>query len=179
MLKVLGIVAGVIVVAVLVVLAIAAGKPSTFQVSRTTLIRAPAEKIFPLIDDLHAWRSWSPYEDKDPNLQRTYAGPEAGVGAHYGWVGDAKKVGTGSMQIIESIPPSKVKLKLDFLVPFEGHNTAEFTLEPEGDATRVTWAMSGPSPLMSKVMGLFFNMDAMIGDDFAVGLARLKAAAEG
>ena len=82
------------------------------------------------------------------------------------------------MEITQSVPSTLVRFKLDFLVPFEGHNTALFTLEPQGDATRVTWAMDGPSPLITKIMGLFFNMDEMIGGDFAKGLEKLKTVAE-
>jgi hypothetical protein len=50
--------------------------------------------------------------------------------------------------------------------------------EPEGAATRVTWTMEGKSPYISKLMGLFFNMDKMIGKDFENGLANMKATAE-
>jgi hypothetical protein len=62
--------------------------------------------------------------------------------------------------------------------PIEGHNIAEFTLEPDGDATRLTWVMYGPSPYIGKVMSVFLNMDRMIGTDFEAGLANLKTATE-
>ena len=108
-------------------------------------------------------------------------GQPQGVGAVYGWAGN-KKVGTGRMEILQSSEPSKVIIKLDFFTPFEGHNTAEFTLQPEGDDTRVTWAMFGPdmcpNPLMKFFMGLFFNMEKVVGGQFEDGLAKLKAAAE-
>ncbi len=179
MLKILLIILAVVAVAIAAVLAVAASRPDSFRVSRSIVIQAPPEKIFPRIDTFSAWRAWSPYEDKDPAMQRTYSGPAAGVGAHYAWTGDPKKVGSGSMTIVESTPASKVKMKLDFLVPFEGHNTAEFTLEPTGvGATRLTWAMYGPAPFMSKLMGMVFNMDKMVGGDFEVGLQRLKIQSE-
>jgi uncharacterized protein YndB with AHSA1/START domain len=82
------------------------------------------------------------------------------------------------METLESVPPSKVVIKLDFMKPFEAHNTAEFTLTPAGDGTTVTWAMYGPQPYVSKVMGTVFNMDKMIGRDFETGLANLKVLAE-
>lgn len=180
MLKILGVIAGVIVVAVLGVVAFAATRPDTFRVERSIVIAAPAEKIFPLIDNFAAWKSWSPYETKDPAMKRTYSGPAQGLGARYAWDGDPKAVGSGSMEVVESTAPSKVVLKLDFLVPFEAHNTGLFTLEPAaGGATKVTWAMEGRQPLMGKVMCLFFDMDKMVGGDFAAGLAKLKAAVEG
>ena len=82
------------------------------------------------------------------------------------------------MEIIESIPASKITIKLDFLKPFEAHNTAEFTLEARGDMTQVTWAMFGPSPYLSKLITIFCSMDKMVGKDFEAGLANLKAIAE-
>ena len=107
-------------------------------------------------------------------MQRTYSGAAQGVGAAYAWQGNSK-VGAGRMEITQSSLPNKISIKLDFIKPFEGHNTAEFSLQPEGDATRVTWVMHGPSPYISKLMGVFVSMDSMIGKDFAAGLAKLKA----
>ncbi len=167
----------VIVVVIAGVLIFAATKPDSFRVERSTTIKAPPDKIFALINDLDSWRSWSPYETKDPNMKRTYGSTTAGKGAVYEWDGD-KNVGQGRMEIIESTPPSKVGIKLDFFKPFEAHNTAEFTMEPQGDSTKVTWAISGPMPYVSKLMCVFFSMDNMIGKDFEVGLATLKSVAE-
>jgi carbon monoxide dehydrogenase subunit G len=82
------------------------------------------------------------------------------------------------MEIVDTSPPSKITIKLDFIKPFEGHNTAEFTLEPKGDSTNVTWTMYGPSVYIAKVMGVFVSMDKMIGKDFETGLANLKSVAE-
>ena len=82
------------------------------------------------------------------------------------------------MEITESSPPSKVTIKLDFVKPIEGHNTAEFTLEPKGDSTNVTWAMYGPSPYSAKLIGVFVSIDYMIGKELETGLANLKTVAE-
>jgi len=82
------------------------------------------------------------------------------------------------MEIAESVPPSRVRIKLDFVKPFEAHNIVDFTLEPKGDATNVTWAIHGPSPYISKLIGVFISMDSMIGKDFEAGLASLKTVAE-
>ena len=112
-----------------------------------------------------------------PNMKGSYRGPQSGPGAHFDFEGN-KDVGRGSIEIIDSQPPQKVTMKLDMIEPFEGHNIGEFTLAPRGDTTDVTWAMHGPAPFMAKLMGLFFNMDRMIGRDFEAGLANLKAAAE-
>ncbi|WP_295637703.1 SRPBCC family protein [uncultured Methylibium sp.] len=170
--------AAVVVVALLAALLIvAATRPDSFRVQRSLTIQAPPEKIFPLIDDLKGFASWSPYEKKDPAMKRSFAGPAAGPGATYAWDGN-KDIGQGSLAITESQSPSRVLMRLDFLRPFEAHNFAEFTLVPRGSATEVTWAMYGPSPYISKVMGLVFDFDTMVGKDFEAGLADLKAAAE-
>ncbi len=177
MLKTFAYIAVAIVVVVAGILIYAATRPDTFRVQRTATIKAPPEKIFALINDLRSWSLWSPYEKKDPAMKRTFSGAASGKGAIYEWDGD-KNVGKGRMEITEATPPAKILIKLDFISPFEGHNTAEFTMEPRSDGTVVTWAMYGSASLMMKVMGLFMNMDNMIGNDFAAGLANLKATAE-
>ena len=177
MLKLLGWIAAVIVVVVAGVLIYAATQPDSFRVQRSASIKAPPDKVFAMINDLKAWAGWSPYEKKDPAMKRTFGAITAGKGATYAWQGDSN-VGEGRMEIVESAPPNKVVIKLDFLKPFEAHNTAEFTLEPKGEGTLVTWAIYGPSAYVTKVMGLLFNIDTMIGRDFEAGLADLKTAAE-
>jgi uncharacterized protein YndB with AHSA1/START domain len=166
-----------IAVALVVVLALAATQPDTFRVQRATAIKAPPEKIFPLINDFHAWGAWSPYEKKDPDMKRTLSGAPAGKGAIYEWDGDSN-VGAGRMEITESSPSSKIALNLDMMKPLTAHNVVDFTLEPEGDATTVTWSMKGEAPYFAKIIHLFLDMDAMVGADFEAGLANLKALAE-
>jgi K+-transporting ATPase KdpF subunit len=155
----------------------AATRPDTFRVERTATIKAPPERIFPLINDFQRWGAWSPFEKKDPAMKRTLSGAPSGSGAVYEWDGN-KEIGQGRMEIVESLPPSRVTLKLDFTRPFKAHNIVDFTLEPRGDSTQVTWAIHGPSPFISKVMGIVFNMDKMIGKDFEAGLAALKTVSE-
>ena len=177
MLEVIAIIAVVLAIAIAVVLILAATKPDSFSVTRAIDITAPAERIFPLINDFHQWVAWSPWENKDPALKRSYDGPASGKGAVYGWDGN-KNVGSGRMEILEASAPSKILIKLDFLKPFEAHNTAEFTMLPQGAGTRLTWVMRGPAPFMSKLMQVFMNLDQMIGKDFEIGLANLKKLAE-
>ena len=175
--KTLAIIAIIIAVVVIAVLILAAMKPDTFRVVRSTTIKAPPERIFPLIADFRNWSAWSPWEKMDPALKRTYSGAAEGKGAVYEWEGN-KKVGKGRMEIIDAPPSEKVAIKLDFLKPFEAHNTAEFTLQPRGETTDVTWVMHGPNLFIGKVMSVFISMDRMVGKDFEAGLANLKAAAE-
>jgi len=171
----------IVAIAVVVVLAgiliYAATRPDSFRIERSAVIKAPPEKIFARVNELKAWTAWSPWEKIDPALKRTYSGPQSGKGAAYAWEGN-RDVGSGRMEITDAVPASKITIKLDFLKPFEAHNTAEFTITRQGDATSVNWAMYGPSPYVSKLMGLFFNMDRMVGGMFEQGLANLKSTTE-
>jgi uncharacterized protein YndB with AHSA1/START domain len=177
MLETVAIIAVVLAIAIAIVLFLASTKPDTFSVQRAATMKAPPETIFALINDFHQWGKWSPWEHKDPAMQRTFSGAQSGKGSVYAWDGN-KNVGSGRMEILEASAPSKIVIKLDFFKPFEGHNTAEFTMLPQGDATNLTWLMHGPAPFMSRLMQVFMNMDRMIGKDFETGLANLKKATE-
>jgi len=177
MFEVIVTIAVILAIAIAVVLILAATKPDTLRVQRSVRIKAPPEGIFPLISDFHQWRNWSPYEQKDPAMKRTYSGAERGKGAVYAWDGD-KNVGSGRMEILDVSAPSKIVIKLDFFKPFEGHNTAEFTMLPQGDGTHVTWLMHGPANFMSRLIQVFMNLDNLIGKDFEAGLANLKTITE-
>jgi len=180
MLRIIGIAVLVVVVAVAGLLIYAATRPDDFRVERSIAVKAPPDKVMALVGDLRGWTAWSPYEKKDPAMKRAYSGAAAGKGAAYEWDGN-KEVGHGRMEILEATP-SKVVIKLDFITPFEAHNIAEFTAQPQGDGkgdnTNVTWAMYGPSPFIAKVMQTVINMDRMVGKDFEAGLQNLKAVAE-
>jgi uncharacterized protein YndB with AHSA1/START domain len=177
MFEIIAIIAVVLAIAIAVVLVLAAAKPNTFSVQRGATMKAPPEKIFSLINDFHQWGKWSPWENRDPAMTRSFSGAESGRGAVYAWEGN-KNVGSGRMEILDASTPSKITIKLDFLKPFEAHNTAEFTMLPQGDATSVNWVMHGPAPFLSKMMQVFMSMDKMIGKDFEAGLANLKGIAE-
>ncbi|MDH3306083.1 MAG: SRPBCC family protein [Acidimicrobiia bacterium] len=149
----------------------------TYTVQRSVSIDAPAASIYPHLIDFHRWTAWSPWEDLDPNLQRTYSGPDAGPGAIYTWSGN-RKAGEGRMEVTEAAEPAKVVVAVDFLKPFKSSSITTIEMNENGEATEVTWTMSGPKTLMTRVMGIFTSMDKMIGPDFEKGLTRLKAVAE-
>jgi hypothetical protein len=171
------IIAIVIVAAILAVLGYAATLPDTFRFERSTNIKASPEKIFPFLNDFQKSMMWSPYEKKDPAMKRAFSGAPSGKGSVYAFEGN-KEIGTGRIEIIESVPSQKVALRLDMIKPFEGSNIIEYTLEPQGDATKVTWSMQGTSPYIAKVVCMFLNMEKMVGTDFEAGLASLKTIAE-
>jgi uncharacterized protein YndB with AHSA1/START domain len=165
-------------VAVLALLAFASTRPDVFRVERRLRIAAPAEQLWPLVGELRGFNRWNPYERKDPLIKGQYAGAASGVGSRYAW--ESGKVGTGSLEITGQQPGHAVQMTLDFVKPFEAHNQAEFTLQPTPDgATEVSWRMHGPANLMSKLMGVFMDMDTMVGRDFEDGLQNLRPIAEG
>lgn len=166
-----------IILGVAAILILANTKPDSFRVERSITILASPDKIFAFINDFHRWSAWSPWEKLDPAMRRTFGGEAEGPGAIYEWDGN-KQVGQGRMEIAEAVPPDRLVIQLDFIRPFEGHNIAEFTLQQLGTSTRLTWAMHGPSPFISKIMQVFVSLDRMIGKDFETGLANLKAVAE-
>jgi len=169
------IIAGLIAAAIIVILIIAAMKPSHFAIQRTGRIGAAPEKVFPLINDVHEFIKWSPFE-KDPNMKRTFRGPSAGVGMIYEFDGN-RHVGAGSVEVTESIPQSKIVMKLNMDRPFTARNIVTFTLVPANGSTDVTWHMAGPQPFMAKVMSTVINCDKMVGGEFEKGLTSLNALA--
>ena len=171
MLSAVAIGAGILVAALL---GFAATRPDTFHVQRSRNIQAPPEKIFALIQDFRQWPVWSPYEKLDPAMKRKYSGPPSGRGAVYQWAGNSK-AGEGRAEITDTSAPDSVAIKLDFLKPFEGHNTVEFTLAPHGDSTTVTWSMYGPQKYLVKLISIFCSMDRMMGREFEAGLANMES----
>ena len=150
---------------------------SRFDIARSTTIQAAPAGVHALVNDFLKWPAWSPWEDVDPSLQRTYAGPDSGVGAHYAWSGN-RRAGSGSMEITSSTPEA-IDLRLSFLKPWKATNDVTFTFVPVGDGTQVTWRMTGEQKGVAAVLGKVVSMDRLLGKDFEKGLSRLKATAEG
>lgn len=165
---------GVIVVVLVIVVAL---RPGDFRVVRSSTISAPPAVVFAQVNDLHKFQKWSPWAKLDPAAKTTFDGPPAGRGAAFAWAGNSK-VGEGRMTIVESRPNEAIRFRLDFLKPFAGTSSAEFTFKPEGNQTAVTWSMAGRHHFMVKAIGLFMNMDSMIGGMFEQGLASLNAVAQ-
>ena len=159
------------------VLVYAATLPIEFRVARTATIASTPEKIFPLINDLQSFNQWNPFAKQDPTMTITYSGPASGPGAADAWDSEGRG-GKGSVQITDSAPLSRVTMALHMEKPMEGRNTVVFALRANGNATDVTWSMTGKYAYIAKVMGVIFNMDKMIGGEFETGLADLGALAQ-
>lgn len=172
----LAIILSLLALLVAAVLIYAATRPDTLRVERSLLIQAPAETILAHVNDFHRWRDWSPYEKLEPDLRREIGGAASGVGATYAWLGQGK-AGAGRMEITDT-RPDRTTIQLDFSKPFVSRNIAEFATIAHAGGTRLTWSMQGPAAYMTKLMGVFFDMDRMIGRDFETGLAALKTLSE-
>jgi len=158
-------------------LTVVATRPNTLHVDRKQVLAAPPAVVFALVNDFQKWAAWSPWEKLDPSMQKKYEGAPSGVGASYYWLGN-DKVGEGRMTILESVPGERIRIKLEFIKPWEGTNATTFTFAPRGEETEVTWAMDGPATFMTKLFSLVADMDGMIGKDFEKGLGQMKAVAE-
>ena len=148
---------------------------STYEVRRSAVIPASAEEIFPLVNSFHEWTAWSPWENVDPGMSRRYFGADAGVGAGYEWSSN-RKAGSGTMEIVESVPAREVKVRLQFTKPFKALNPTSFTFTPAQGGTEVTWRMTGENKGPAKLFALFMNMDKLVGADFERGLKSLASA---
>lgn len=174
MLRRIGIALGVAVVGLL---AFIVSRPAAFRVERAAQLGAPPGVVFGLINDLHRWALWSPWEKMDPSSQKTFSGSPAGAGAIYDWAGN-DKVGEGRMTILSATPKERVQLKLEFLKPFQATNDVQFLLKPTEGGTQVRWVMTGENGFLGKAISVFMDMDKMVGKDFEAGLAELRRVAE-
>lgn len=166
-----------LIVAVAGLMAYAATRPDTYEVSRSIEVAAPPARVHALVNDFHHFPQWSPWQKLDPAMQTTFDGAAAGVGAKYAWQGN-KEVGKGRMAIVESIPARKVGMDLEFIEPFASKARTDIDIEPAGSGAKVTWSMRGENTFISKLMSVFVSMDKMIGKDFEEGLANLKRLSE-
>ena len=154
-----------------------ARQPATLRVERAVRIEAPADAVYPLVEDFRQWTRWSPYENVDPEMTRNYSGAKRGVNSVYEWSGNGR-AGAGRIEIVNSTPNRSITLELHFLRPFEGHKTADFTFSEADGITFVTWAMYGEQQTICKFMGSIIPMERMIGGEFEKGLKALKAISE-
>ena len=160
-----------LVVLALVFVAVAFALPNQITVSRSVVINAPEAVVFPYLNNLHAFKDWSPWAERDPNVRVSYSGPETGKGASLSWASEQASVGRGSLQIAESDPNRRIDLAVDYN-GLEG--TAFYTIAPSGSGSKVTWGFgheTGTSPI-KRWRGLM--LDGFVGSEYQVGLENLK-----
>ncbi|ARC56686.1 hypothetical protein AS850_06310 [Frondihabitans sp. 762G35] len=146
-------------------------------VERSTVIAAPAASILPHLTDFSKWTAWSPWEGQDPEMKRSYAGTPGATGSTYAWNGN-RKAGAGTMAVTH-VDPHALDVDLHFTRPFKSTSAIRFDLEEADGSTTVVWSMRSPKTVQSRVMGVFLNMDTLIGTDFEKGLAKFKTVVEG
>ena len=161
---------------VILILIVAAMRPSESNVTRSVSIDAPPSLVFGYLADLEKFQEWSPWAKVDPTIKTQLEGPPDAVGSVYSWQAD--KLGVGSMTLTGKRPPDEVTYRLEFKKPFEATNQVTFTTKPIGNGTSVIWQMTGKNSYLFKVMGLFCNFEEMCGKDFDKGLADLKKISE-
>lgn len=164
----------VVLVVAATLIAMVAARPAGFRVTRTASVGGPSAEVFAQVNELHNWEAWSPWAELDPAAMTVYDGPPGGVGAGFGWAGNAR-IGEGHITITESRPNELVRFRLDFEKPFKATHDAEFSFQPDGGQTVVTWTMSGRCNFIARAIGLFINCDKMVGRQFEKGLANLDA----
>jgi hypothetical protein len=152
-------------------------QPDHFRIERRTTVNAPPQAVFAQVNEFRKWDNWSPWAKLDPNSKVAFEGPQVGQGAVFKWRGN-DKVGEGKMTLVESKPAALVRIEVEFVKPFEGSSTSEFTFRPQGGGTEVVWVSYGPMNFISKAMCLIMNMEKMLGPDMEKGLVQMKAVAE-
>ena len=125
------------------------------------------------LNSLEKWKAWSPWIARDPSIQNTYSGPTSGVGATVSWTSESSGEGTQTITLSER--PTRIETALDF--GEMGQPNADWTFEPTGEGTKVTWGLTGEAK--GPLGGYFAAMiDGMLGADYEDGLARLKDVVE-
>jgi hypothetical protein len=165
----------------ILVLAAAATRPAAYRVERKLEVATSPDFVFYEINDLRRFAGilvlfGTPLDKSDPDLQKTVTGPEYGVGQSYAWKG--KEAGKGKMTIEESVPAERVGIRLVFEEPMASTSLCALTIAGTPTGSVVTWTMTGEHNFLGKVLGMFMNMDKMLGADLEKGLALLKTAAE-
>ncbi|MBS1960638.1 MAG: SRPBCC family protein [Bdellovibrionales bacterium] len=152
-------------------------KPSHFEVAREVRIASPVARIFPYLNNTALSNQWSPWTAMDPQAKMKISGPAEGVGSKLSWT-DGKRLGTGSATIVESVPGERVRIKLEYVKPFEMSQDAYYFVKSEGATTTVTWKVEGKNTFLGRLMCTFMDMDKEIGGTFTKGLTDLKTLVE-
>jgi uncharacterized protein YndB with AHSA1/START domain len=168
---------GVVLLIVVGVVGVIAMQPAEYRVTRSTVVDVPPDQLFRQVNDFRQWEEWTPWAALDPDAKVSFEGAESGEGAVFRWSGNAE-IGEGSMTILESQPPERILIKFDMVRPFPDTSTTEFTFQPQGKGTAVSWSMYGENNFAEKAACLFMDLDSILGSQFEQGLARMKSAAE-
>ena len=136
------------------------------HISRSKIINAPAEKVFPPIANLAEWEAWSPWMIMEPEAVVTVADDKQS----YGWKGE--RVGEGHMAITDQVENKSARYDLTFLKPFKSTAKVGMDLSEVDGGTQVTWTMDSQLPFFMFFMKRM--METFVGMDYDRGLNLLK-----
>ena len=159
----------------LIILVLIATK--SYNVSRSITVNKSLPDVFLYLKFLKNQDNWSPWEEKDPNMNKTFTGKDGEVGFVSAWVGN-KEVGEGEQEITGIVENIVVESQLRFLKPFKSTSDAYLKVEEVKEGTKVIWGFSGKNKFPVSIVMLFMNMDKAIGKDFEFGLNKLKGILE-
>ena len=162
-----------IIVVVAVVLILALVEPTDITVTRTTMIKAPKEAVFDQMVTFKNWPNWSPWYQMEPTMKITYSGTDGQPGSGYHWEGDDKKTGTGEMKNT-AVTGTQMNFDVSFAKPREGAAHGILKADDTAGMTKATWSFAMHMPFPMNAMGVFMNMDKMLGGDFENGLNNMK-----
>ena len=169
---------GLFVLTISLFLGYVALQTSHYEISREITINASPEALFPYINNSKKANTWMPWQEVDPGVVMSFAGPDEGLGSTSSWNSDGQ-MGTGKAEVVESVPNSLVKTKLTYEKPMAMSQMAEISLIPAPPGTRVRWSVTGENTFVGRLFCFFMNMDKMVGGQFEKGLTKLKSFAEG
>jgi hypothetical protein len=154
-------------------------RPDTYRIERSLATTAPPEAVFATVEDLRQFSRWSPWDARDPNLQRTFTGPQRGPGAQLSWLGNAE-VGSGTLSITQATPPSSLRYLVVLKRPWRAtiENDFRFARAADGAGATVTWVVSGKLGFWARLFTLFADANSRVGKDLEAGLAKLKVVVE-
>lgn len=149
--------------------------PKEFSVKRSRLIQADPKAVYEEVANFHQWPAWSPWQKRDPAIENTFSGSDAGEGAIMTWT--SEQSGNGEQEIIEARDNEylKMDLRFDGMQP----NITEWFFEAKDGGTEVTWTMeSGEIGFMSRGPFMLMGVTGMIEKDYEEGLASIASVAE-
>lgn len=145
-----------------------------FRAEKEVVINKPKQDVFNYIKHLKNQNEYGVWAKKDPNIKQDYTGTDGTVGFTSSWKGNSE-VGEGSQSITKIEEGQRMEMELHFIKPFDSRSPAWMTTEEVSPTqTKVKWGMSGNMVYPFNILGLFMNMNEMIGKDLQTGLDNMK-----
>ncbi len=149
--------------------------PSKLVFEESQTMDAPPTMVYNMVNDFKKWRTWSPWDEMDPNAEHSYTSKTAGVGAQWSWKGN-KEVGEGSQTIVESKKGESIRTELKF-GGWDGESYSSWKFEDMDGKTKVTWGFEGgETPFVFRPFNLL--MKGGLIKTYNKGLSKIKTIVE-